>query len=449
MDKNWKENFRESAAKISDRQISITASVAMSLFIIATALMSVFAMIKRSIDFTMDIFPAIIKYMAFPLTSIIVVAVYFLVIAKTKAEGRSFLKIIKSNPLFVVFAAMVIFIICSQIYNGMDYALSGFCSASIAETFPMEIGYFIFVLFGATQVKMENHKRLLMRLHIIVSLLVFVAAFVLWNTQVESEFFYDWTPRYSSIYSNINYYGYYLALTVPLAAAAFLYEAGIVWKVIAAIAFVSNTVALSLDNTMGAWVGGFFAMIFIAVAHFIIERKFNVQVLILLVVFCICMYVPGRIMGTFGSNLSQLASDVSNIAAGNEAAEHAGSGRMRIWKASLDIANENSMLGIGFEGVKYWEYVGAPYNIRPHNEFIQYAMFHGYPTALLYFIGCLGIFIRALKKKKIMDGATLCCLCGAFGYLVSSFFGLTVFSTAAFLFIFMGMGYVSEPVKKA
>ena len=68
---------------------------------------------------------------------------------------------------------------------------------------------------------------------------------------------------------------------------------------------------------------------------------------------------------------------------------------------------------------------------------------------LLYFLGCFGIFLRALKKKKIMDGATLVSLCAAFGYLVSSFFGMTLFSTAAYLFIFLGMGYVrEEPEKK-
>ena len=90
-------------------------------------------------------------------------------------------------------------------------------------------------------------------------------------------------------------------------------------------------------------------------------------------------------------------------------------------------------------------YEGPPYNIRPHNEFMQYALFHGIPAAILYFVGCLGVFIRALRKKVYLDGASLVCLSAAFGYLVSSFFGLTLYTTAYFLFMFLGMGYVKVP----
>ncbi len=47
-----------------------------------------------------------------------------------------------------------------------------------------------------------------------------------------------------------------------------------------------------------------------------------------------------------------------------------------------------------------------------------------------------------------MNGATCVSLCGAFGYLVSSFFGLTIFATGYFLFVFLGMGYVSgDPIE--
>ena len=430
--------------QVTDEKISVTSCTAMALFIMSAAIMAGMSIKKKSIDFIMNSYPDIIKYFILPLMAIMVFGVYLMVIEKMRKDGAGLFKTIKKNPIFAIFTLAVILMIWSQIYNGMEYALNGYCSASLAETDPMEMIYFIFILFGATQVRKEAHKRFLLRMQMLVSSFLVVTAFLLWQELVESSFFYDWTPRFSSIFSNTNYYTYYLAVSVPLAGAYFMYEKCIVWKIIAAIAFMGNTVALSINNCTGGWIGATFAVIFIVVAHFIIEKKFNWQSIALIIVFAICMYVPGHILGTFEGNALEFGTDLANVITGAEGSEHAGSGRIQIWKDTMVIVNENPLLGIGFEGVGYWGFKGHPSNIRPHNEFIQYAVFHGYPMMICYFLGCLGIFIRALRRKKTMDGATLVSLSAAFGYLVSSFFGLTVFSTAAYLFIFLGMGYVRE-----
>ena len=64
---------------------------------------------------------------------------------------------------------------------------------------------------------------------------------------------------------------------------------------------------------------------------------------------------------------------------------------------------------------------------------------HG--SGIAYFAGCLGVFLRGLRRRRTLDGVTLACLTGAFGYLVSAFFGLTLYCTAPFLFIMLGLGY--------
>ena len=432
------------ARQITDEKISITSSTAMALFIMSAALMACFAIRKKSIDYIMNTYPDIIKYFVLPLMAVMIFAVYLMVIGKIIADGKSILKTVKNNPVFIIFSLAVILMIYSQYYNGLEYALSGYCSASLAETFPMEMIYFVFVLFGATQVRKEVHKRFLIRMQTVVSAILVLAAFLLWHTMVESSFFYDWTPRFSSIFSNTNYYTYYLAVSIPLAAAAFLYEKSLSWKIISGGSFIANSIALSINSCMGGWAGASFAMIFIVIAHFIIEKKLNRQALVLIVVFVLCMFIPSHVLGSFEGEMSQLGDDVFNVFTGNEAAVNAGSGRIRLWKQSLEVANQNSMLGIGFEGIAYWGFKGSPDHIRPHNEFIQYALFHGYPMMILYFIGCFCIFLRALRKKEVMSGATLVSLSAAFGYLVSSFFGMTLFSTAAYLFIFLGMGYVRD-----
>jgi O-antigen ligase len=446
--KTQKKTLLNEIGSLSDGTLSLAATLAMGVLFAAPLLMAIMAMFKQSIDFTMNIYLSMIKNLVFPLACSIVLVIYIIVVIRMHERGESFKEILKKNPTFIIFFLCALFIVGSQFYNGAQYALTGFCAAALGETFGMELSYIVFILFGATQVKVESHKRFLLRAHLIISSVLVLAAFVLWHSQVESSFFSDWTPRFSSIFSNINYYGYYLSLTVGICGAAFVYEKKLVWKIVAGGAFIANSVALSIDDTMGSWIGGIVAVLFIVIALFIIEKKVNWQALALIPVFALCLYIPGHITGNFEQNFSALSGDIAKVVEGGAEADSAGSARWRIWKASMDIVKANPIFGIGFEGVKQKGYVGAPYNIRPHNEFMQYALFHGIPCALVYIAGCLAVFIRALRKRKELNGATLACLAGAIGYLASSFFGLTVFSTAYFLFVFLGMGYVSgAPVK--
>lgn len=441
-------------SSLSDQTISLAASIGLGALLVAPAFMAILASFKRSIDYTMMIYLSMIKNLVFPFACSITFLIYIVLIVRLYKQGVKLQDILKKNPLFILFAICVIWMLGSQFYNGADYAFSSFAVDSLGETFGMELSYFVFILFGATQVKIEKHKRCLLRIEVIASMILVVAAFILWHTQTDSQLFSDWEGRetrfyFVSIFSNINYYGYYLSVAVPIAGAAFVYEKGfdskgIKWKVISGISFMANVVALSLADSLGAWIGAGIGIIFIFISHLIIEKKFNLQAFVLIPTFGICLFVPGHIAGTFENSFFSFTGDVSNIVTGNDAAQQAGSGRIAIWKDSLDVINDNKVYGVGFEGIMFFENNKGPSNARPHNEFIQYAMFHGIPTGVLYFIGCFGIFIRALKKRRNMNGATLVSLAGALGYLVSSFFGLTVFSTAYFLFIFLGMGYVND-----
>ena len=451
-----KERIVDDIGSLSIETISIVSSIGLGSLLSAPALMAILASFKRSIDYTMMIYLAMIKNLVFPFACSVVFLIYIVSFVRMYKHGAKLQNILKKNPLFIIFAVCVIWILGSQFYNGADYAFSSYAVDALGETFGMELSYFVFILFGATQIKIEKHRRLLLRIEVIASIFLVIAAFILWHTQLDSNLFSDWEGRetkfyFVSIFSNINYYGYYLSVAVPVAGAAFVYEKvndtkEVKWKVISGISFVLNSIALSLADSIGAWIGAGFGILFIIVSHLIIEKKFNFQTFILVPAFCLCLFIPGHIAGTFENSLFSLTDDVTNIMTGDDAAQQAGSGRIALWKDSLDVINANKIYGVGFEGIMFFDGNEGPSNIRPHNEFIQYAMFHGIPTGVLYFIGCFGIFIRALKKRKKMNGATLVSLAGALGYLVSSFFGLTVFSTAYFLFIFLGMGYVNDDV---
>lgn len=81
---------------------------------------------------------------------------------------------------------------------------------------------------------------------------------------------------------------------------------------------------------------------------------------------------------------------------------------------------------------------------RTHNEYLQYMATFGIPEGVLYILGCVGVFIRNVKRKEKLRKMSYVCLTAAFTYLVSACFGVTLYNTAPFLFIFLGMGYNSE-----
>ena len=447
-DKNKKILYR--LGNLSDGTISLLASLVVGLMLTEPLIISIVSIIDRSVDYYLLLSWNIIRSWIFPAVCIISFVIYFLILLKIRNENNGLLYYIKKNPVFVIFALAVILMIVSQFYNGIESTVDKVPDFVRGESFDMQYSYFIFLLFCASQVRSESHKHNLIRIHLFCSIFLAVSGFIQWKSKSSSVIFEDWhewSDTFRSIFVNLNYYGYYLAVTVSLAAANLIGEKNIIWKIGSAVIFIINTVALSINNSTGAWIGAAFGILFLAISRFIIDKKINIQIIVVVFVFIICLYFPGKLVGSFDENVSTLTADIGNIISGDKSAESAGSGRWIIWTTTMDIIKINPWFGIGFEGVVMRQYAGPPYMSRPHNEFMQYALFYGIPMALMYIIGCFTMFLRALKKKKNLDSSTLACLTAAFGYLVSSFFGLTVFSTAMYLFIFLGMGYVREDVK--
>lgn len=420
------------------------AAVGVGLLLTIPALMAVLAMIHRQIDYTALKHPELIQNWAWPLAMLAFAVAFLLAAGQAKYRGVRLSRIAGKNPVLLLFGLAVLWMLVSQCVNGWDYAFWCYTVPAREETFFMHLSYLLLMFPGAALVRSKKPKTILLRAHLIVSLLLVIAAFVLWHSQTESSFFYDWTPRFSSIYTNPNYYGYYLSVTIPLAAASFVAEEHPLWKGLCVLSLAANSAALSINDTMGAWVACWAAMAFLLVTHGIVERRLNRQALAAVLLFAVCLYLPGHILGSFEKNTAQLVNDVTMIITQAEGAGKAGSGRWRIWRETLRLIQQNPAFGIGFEGIAFRGLKEVVGNVRPHNEFMQYALFYGIPTSLFYFAGCLGVFIRALRKKASLDSATLVCLTGAFGYLVSSFFGNTLYCTAPFLFLFLGMGYVHD-----
>lgn len=429
------------------------AAAAVALFLLSPLPVAARALYTLNPDCLYPFHPRLIHWYVWPLAGVLGYLALFSRAARLPVEAMPGL--LRRHPVLLLFLFTALWMLLSQTAAGWIYAFDTYWIAwTLEETLWMQLAYLLLLFPVGVLLRSENKKNALVRMQLLVSIVLALAAFVLWHGFLtDTKVLAYWPKQFSAIYTNINYYGYYLSVSIPLAAAQFTAEKKPLWMAVSALAVGINTVALAYNNTMGAWVACSAAMVFLLVTHFILERRFNARAAAVVLLFTVCLTVPGRINGTLQSNNTRLAGDVTGILAGDsEVLWNAGSGRGHIWEASVRLIAEHPVFGIGFEGVCNLDLIAQVGNGRPHNEFMQYALFYGIPAAVTYFAGCFGVFLRALRRRKVLDGATLSCLTAAFGYLAGSFFGLTLYCTAPLLFLFLGMGYVPaapEPARGA
>ncbi len=97
---------------------------------------------------------------------------------------------------------------------------------------------------------------------------------------------------------------------------------------------------------------------------------------------------------------------------------------------------ESPLLGFGVEGLLNTHHVGTP-----HNELLQYAEFFGIPAALIYLSAVIAVIVTILKRSREFSSMTFVCFCVMVGYFVSSLFGVAIYYTTPFMYIFLGLTY--------
>lgn len=409
-------------------------------WIIGVAVVTAFAMIHKSIDYTLfEIHPQI-----YP--RVLAISLFFSACAmllSLKREGSSYCRSFFSEPAVLLFGVVAVWIFFSAIATkSFDYF---FYPQEVRGESAFRQAYYLLFLFpSAVIITDEDIKKWILRAFLLLSIPLFVAALVLWHTQNQSNYFPDWYPAFTSIYANSNYYGYMLAMFIPISASLFLEEKSSLWKRISLALLLLNLVALAINNTMGAWVAVVFSIAFLLIIRLITGETSGRRLIYASIAVLVCLVIAGIAVAPLRQSIIRLFSDVAEILSSSDNAGQAGSGRWAIWVSTIEYIRTYPLFGIGFEGVLVKEIgsiIGSP---RPHNEYFQYALFYGIPAAIAYCAGCFSVFYRAVINKAIISKATITALTGAFGYLVSALFGVTLFYITPFMFILLGLGYAEK-----
>lgn len=358
---------------------------------------------------------------------------------KIHVYGKPPLKsVIKSNIPMVFFLFVILMMIVSTLINGFtSFAIFG--DAYRHENLFTFIAYFSVYFLSAAIITNQKLKAALLYTFIAASLPVGI--FTLIDSTVVSLKAFDQCTGVSSVFHQFNHYGYYLLMVILVSAALFAKEKNTALKILCLSSFVLNNILLIINDTFGCYLACFVALIFNCVVISVTEKKVSIQPIILLTAFVIITLIMNIWYDTIFSNIIVFIKDIGNVIEKPDSSDHAGTGRWTLWTHTMDYITEKPLFGFGVEGINErlnTETHGI--NNRPHNEFLQYAAFFGIPAAVAYFCGALSVFINGLKNRFKLDRFTVAALVGAFAYLVSSVFGNTMYYTAPYLFILLGMG---------
>ncbi|MBQ9522055.1 MAG: O-antigen ligase family protein [Oscillospiraceae bacterium] len=434
--------------------IDAPALFALAAFCLFPVPLAVHALFRKSFDLIVIHNMEILDYFVFPCAMVVAVLVYVFTLGKLWRAKRSPLKELEKHPTFVLFLFLMAWMSVGMMaVHGKTREV--FYGVGLNhETFYLQLEYFAGFFVLGVALGNERWKLWLLRGATAVSVFLVPCAFYLWKNLSATPIFYDWRPSVACIWTNINYYGYFLTVFVSLSAALFAGAESWGWRVFYGVALAANTVALCYNDTLGAWIGAFCGCVFVVVVYRLRDGHWNRWAFVALGLFLLSIVAAGIANGKLVPNLTRLFRDIGLILtqAQSEKAKSAGSGRWRIWLRCMEIIGRHPLFGVGFEGIMSENLLDFTGNARPHNEYMQYALFYGVPAAILYTLGCLGVYIRGWHLRARLDNATLAALCAAFGYLCGAFFGLTVYNTAPYLFIMLGLGYVRAgelfPVEK-
>ena len=361
-----------------------------------------------------------------------------------RTNGKPSLKsLIKNNIPMIFFVFVILMMIISTLINGFTNA------ALYGDIYRREsIFYFIayFSLYFLSGSIITDKKIRTALLYTFIAISIPVAVFTFIDEAFIPMKAFELCVGVSSVYHQFNHYGYYLILVILASAALFSKSKKPAVKILCLCAFTANTILLIINDTFGCYLACVIALVFNCVVTSLTEKKVNKKSIVILGLFAVITLIMSFKYHTVLSNFFVFANDVGNVAGNPENSGTAGTGRWTLWTHTMGYITEKPLFGFGVEGTNarlYAETHGV--NDRPHNEFLEYAVFFGIPAAVSYICGVFSVYLNGLKNRLKLDSFAIAALVAAFAYLVSSVFGNTMYYTAPYLFIMLGLGFAKCP----
>lgn len=339
----------------------------------------------------------------------------------------------KSNSkwIYILLALLVWSFICAL--KSDDLYLSFIGDYSLCDGYT---SYLIYASMFILAYSIENEDLRIKLIYNFIYVISFLAVLVLIQNPHKIDFLDYLMPTYkSAIFNHYNHFAYLLCMAIVASFGLFLYDNN---KITCLITYLICYITLLINNTFGSWL----AVIFTMPIMFIIYTKLNQKIVkyiwnfvLFLGVLLILSFILSKPLRTKIFNLS---GDVTSITSANEEQILAlGTGRMRLWKDTLQKIKERPIFGFGPLGL--FGENAITLEDSPHNEFLQICAFLGIPGLIMYVSTLISLFKNRLSIITKLPKSVLICMVVVMTYLVSSLFGNPVYNTYPYFWMFMGL----------
>ena len=114
---------------------------------------------------------------------------------------------------------------------------------------------------------------------------------------------------------------------------------------------------------------------------------------------------------------------------------------MGLWLVTIQLIEEKPVFGYGIGNLleQYIRVNKSEITSRPHNEYLQVGVSIGIPGLIFYLLFLGLLFFKVIVNIKKISNFEVSILFIIVTYLVSSFFGVSIFYTTPYLYLFLGL----------
>ena len=246
-------------------------------------------------------------------------------------------------------------------------------------------------------------------------------------------------------FGNTNFMGSFVSIILPIFILGYIFRNKKIYLIGCIVGFCSMIMCIARSS----WVA-FIVYMLIILIYLIIKKHNLKRFFIVASTFIICFSgisllnnskIIFRKMNTIKSEIQKVSTDGIT--------DKMGSGRIRIWKATIKLIYQLPILGCGVDALKdglekfcpveneqFIERSGS-YIDKAHNEYLQMAATMGIPALLVYllFISKIEIFnIRRMFKFKLSAIYSIVII----SYLVQAFFNISTIGVAPIFWFILG-----------
>ena len=352
---------------------------------------------------------------------------------------------LRQKPWFYLLALLLMWAVVSSFAS--DYYYHAF-----AGGFYVRDGlssYFIYaaVFLCASVIRNEEYRRRLLR--VFAAVICCLALIMVIQESVDNDFLnYCFPARRSAVFNHFNHFGYTLCMATICLAGLFLYDrkASKVMRVLYIAGVFFLLYSLTINDTFGAILATLIALPLILILYVRSGRKLRTRTVALVLLLVLAAggayFLLASSKDSLLVNFTQFKLDLVKIIDQTDDAGSAGTGRLKLWRETVQRITERPVFGFGPEGFFGKNAISEP--SRPHNEYLQIAGFLGIPALLIYLAALFTLAYRQWKHSRELPPMVLVAAGMAAAYLISAFVGNPVFNTAPYLWLFLGLSASGE-----